>query len=72
MGRPNGLWGGLGRPKGPWGGLPPQGRPLVTHVMELAASLPKDMRDDIGEYVDSLDFNAMKISESCICMTYDD
>ena len=40
--------------------------------MELAASLPKDMRDDIGEYVDSLDFNAMKISESCICMTYDD
>ena len=39
-------------------------------ILELGVSLPKDMRDDFEQHMSTMDFTAVKLTESCVCMTY--
>ena len=42
----------------------------ATDVLEKAAPLPEDMREDVEEYTSSMDFSLIQVSASCVAMTY--
>ena len=39
-------------------------------MLEKAAPLPEDMREDVEEYTSSMDFSLIQVSASCVAMTY--
>ena len=41
----------------------------AADVLERAAPLPADMRADLEDYVASMEFSIILISESCVSMT---
>ena len=41
----------------------------TADVLERAAPLPADMRADIEDYADSMEFSIILISENCVSMT---
>ena len=41
----------------------------TASVLERAAPLPADMRADIEDYVTSMDFSIVQISDNCVSMT---
>lgn len=38
-------------------------------IILLIGALPKDMSDEVHDYVTSMDFSLIKLSEKCVCMT---
>ena len=40
-------------------------------ILKLAAALPRDLADRIEEYVASIEFNLVQVTDTCVCMTYE-